>query len=132
MRLTLNNGTELDIIIANGSSRYHQGENRDSLEFQLSKSIPQTFEELDELFSNPSNTSKITLSEGETSYIHDNYTLKVQMALIPVVITPATDTEPEITEERYSIIMAQKTYKEIQLESLIETVDVLVLESLGV
>ncbi len=132
MKLTLNNGTELDIIVANGSSRYFQGENRDSLEFQLSKSIPQTFEELDELFSNPSNTSKITLSEGETSYIHDNYTLKVQMALMPVVIMPATDTEPEVVEERYSIIMAQKTYKEIQLESLIETVDILVLESLGV
>lgn len=132
MRLTLNNNTELDIIVANGGSRYYQGENRDSLEFQLAKTIPQTFEELDELFSNPNNTSKITLSEGETSYIHDNYTLKVQTALIPVVIMPATDTEPEVIEERYSIVMAQKTYKEIQLESLIETVDVLVLESLGV
>jgi len=132
MKVILNNGTELDAIVVNGSSRYFQGASRDSLEFQLSKSILQTFEELDELFSNPSNTSKITLTAEGESYIHDNYTLKVQMALMPVVVTPATDTEPEVIEERYSIIMAQKTYKEIQLESLIETVDILVLESLGV
>ncbi len=79
------------------------------LEFQFAKTIPQTFEELDELFSNPDNTSKITLNEGETSYIHDNYTLKVQMALIPVIVTPATDSSPEVVEERYSFIMEQKT-----------------------
>lgn len=132
MQIILNNGTELEAIVVNGQTRYFQGANRDSLEFQFAKTIPQTFEELDELFSNPDNTSKITLNGGETSYIHDNYTLKVQMALIPVIVTPATDSSPEVVEERYSVIMAQKTYSEIQLESLVEAVDILVLESLGV
>lgn len=131
-QITLKDGTTLDVVLINGQTRYFQGANRDSLEFQLAKTIPQTFEELDELFSNQDNTAKMTLANDESSYIHDNYTLKVQMALIPVVIMPATDTEPEITEERYSVIMAQKTYSEMQMESLQKTVDIIVLESLGV
>lgn len=132
MKVLLSNGTELDAIVVNGSSRHFQGASRDSLEFQFAKTIPQTFDELDTLFSNSLNTSKITLVSDTASYIHDNYSLKVQMALIPVVIAVATDTTPEVVEERYSVVMARKTYSELQMESLQETVDILVLESLGV
>ncbi|MDF2857963.1 MAG: hypothetical protein K0Q87_3814 [Neobacillus sp.] len=54
------------------------------------------------------------------------------MNLAPVVITPATSTDSEVTEERYSVVMAQKSYAELQQEALQETVEVLVLKSLGV
>lgn len=118
MKVILNNGTELEVIVVNGSSKQFQGANRDSLEFQFAKAIPQTFEELNTLFSNQNNTNKITLTSDTASYIHDNYSLKVSMGLIPVTLAIATDTTPEITEERYSIIMAQKSYKEIELENL--------------
>lgn len=128
--IKLNNGTELQGIVANGSTRHFQGASRDSIEFQLPKTLPITFEELDGLFSNPLNTSKITLVNGEGAYIHDNYSLKVSIGLIPVVIQSATDTQEEVVEERYSVVMAQKTYKEIQMDSLVETVDMLVMESL--
>lgn len=132
MKVILNNGTELDAIVVNGSSRYFQGVNRDSIEFQLPKALPITFDELDALFSNPLNTSKIKIATDTAEYIHDNYSLKVSIGLIPVVIQSATDTQEEVVEERYSVVMAQKTYKEIQMDSLVETVDVLVMESLGV
>lgn len=132
MKVILNNGTELQGIVANGSTRHFQGASRDSIEFQLPKTLPITFDELDGLFSNPMNTSKIKIATDTAEYIHDNYSLKVSIGLIPVVIQSATDTQEEVVEERYSVVMAQKTYKEIQLESLVETVDVLVMESLGV
>ena len=130
MRVILSNGIELEAIIVNGSTKYFQSANRDSLEFQFAKTIPLTFEELDLLFSNPLNTSKITLVNSGNSYIHDNYSLKVSIGLIPVVIQSATDTQEEVVEERYSVVMAQKTYNEIQMDSLVETVDMLVMESL--
>lgn len=132
MKVILNNGTELQGIVANGSTRHFQGASRDSIEFQLPKTLPVTFDELDALFSNSLNTSKIKIATDTAEYIHDNYSLKVSIGLIPVVIQSATDTQEEVVEERYSVVMAQKTYKEIQLDSLVETVDVLVMESLGV
>ena len=43
-----------------------------------------------------------------------------------------SSTALEITENRFTVVMAQKTYKEIQSDALRDTVDVLVMESLGV
>ncbi len=133
MKVILNNGTELSAILVNGSTRHFQGENRDSLEFQFAKSAV-TFDQLDTLFAEPENTKRITLQQegSEETYLHENYFLRVSLSLAPVVTAPSTDTEPEVTEERYSVIMAQKTYAEMQQEALQETVDILVLESLGV
>lgn len=131
MKVILNNGTELEAIQVNGQSRYFQGANRDSLEFQFAKDAV-TFEQLDMLFAEPENTKQITLQQGEEIYLHENYSMRVSMGLAPVVITPTTDTAPEVAEERYSVVMAQKTYVETQQQALQETVDMLVLESLGV
>lgn len=43
------------------------------------------------------------------------------MSLTPVVVEPATSTTPEVTEERYSIVMAQQTYTEKLIEQLLGT-----------
>lgn len=131
MIVRLNNDTELEAILVNGQTRYFQGASRDSLEFQFAKAAV-TFDQLDALFSEPENTKRITLQQGEEVYLHENYSLRVSLSIAPVVVTPATDTEPGVTEERYSVVMAQKTYAELQQEALQETVDILVLESLGV
>jgi hypothetical protein len=131
MQITLNNGATLDALVVNGSKRHFQGESRDSLEIQFAKEAV-SFEQLDSLFGEPENTKRIILQQGDEMYLHENYILRVSLSLSPVVVTPATDTDPEVTEERYSVVMAQKTYKEMQIESLQETVDILVLESLGV
>jgi hypothetical protein len=118
MKLTLNNGTEWNVVAVNGQTRNFQGTNRDALEFQFAKTIPQTFEDLDMIFANPENTKRITLQGDNGSFLHENYTLRVSMSLIPVIISAETPTGPEVIEERYSIIMAQKSYMELQVESL--------------
>lgn len=131
MKVNLNNGTELEAIVVNGSTRHFQGASRDSLEFQFASNSV-TFEQLDTLFAQESNTSRITLVNGETSYLHENYSLRVSMGFAPIVVAIATDTTAEVTENRFTVVMAQKTYKEIQSDALRDTVDVLVMESLGV
>lgn len=129
MKVILNNGTELTAEVVNGSSRHFQGASRDSLEFQFANASV-TFEQLDTLFSQEANTNRITLVNGETSYLHENYSLRVSVGFAPVVIAIATDTTPEVVENRFTVVMAQKTYKEIQANALRDTVDILVMESL--
>ena len=130
-QITLNNGTTLEVVQVNGQTKYFQGANRDTLEFQFAKEST-TFDNLDTLFANSDNTSKITIKNGADEFLNENYSLRVSMNLSAIVIAPATDTDPEVTEERYTVTMAQKTYSEIQMDSLQGTVDILVLESLGV
>jgi len=160
MIIKLNDNTELEAIQVNGQRGflqggnrinsqicYFQGANRDSLEFHFAKTAV-TFEQLDSLFAEQENTKRIIIQgpvlgeDGEyifdgqgnyllQDYLHENYTLRVSIGLIFWVVTPETPTDPAVIEERYSVVMAQKSYAELQQESLQETVDVMVLESLG-
>jgi hypothetical protein len=130
MKIILNNGTELVPILINGYRKYIQGINRDCLEFYFASNV--TFAQLDELFGDPINTSKIILQDSSESYLHENYTIRDALKYVPFVLSEATDTTPEVAEMRFSVVMAQKTYVETQIDSLRDTVDVLVLEGLGV
>ncbi len=127
MKIKLNDNTELNVILVNGKSTYFQGANRDSLEFVFKKG-DYPFDELDMLFSDEEKTKKIIIqdtatttdSEGNqfetpTEHIYDNYSLRVNMEMKPVVITPETSTEPEVTEERVMVTMAQLTLIEKRL-----------------
>ena len=121
MKIKFLDGLELDAIQVNGSRRYFQGAQRDSLEFVFEKGV-YSFDDLDEYFSNKSKTSKITLiDDAQNQYIYDDYVIRVSMSLTPVVVEPATSTTPEVTEERYSIVMAQQTYTEKLIEQLLGT-----------
>ncbi len=128
--IKLNDNTKLNVIMINGNKIYHQGQNRDCLEFVLKKG-DYAFDELDKLFADSAKTGRITVigSEMQTNekgeqtetpvqYIYDNYSLRVSMEMKPVMITPATSTEAEVTEERIMITMAQLTYIEKQLKNL--------------
>ena len=129
-QITLKNGTTVDVVQINGQTRYFQGANRDSLEFHFPKT-GNSFDSLDALFTE-ANTAKIIVTNDEGSFVYEDYSIRAGMSLVPIVVTPAEGTTPEVTEERYTVTMAQKTYAEKQIESLQETVDILVLESLGV
>lgn len=130
MTVTFNNGTALEVIAVNAQHKYFQGIERDSFEYVISKSTV-SFDILDSLFSNESATCKVTLRNDSGSYVYDDYSLRESMKLETAIITPATPTEAAETEERYFIIMAQKTYTEKQLDSLRDTVDTLVINNLG-
>lgn len=127
MKIKLNDNTELNVILVNGKSVYHQGANRDSLEFVFKKG-DYAFDELDSLFADAEKTRKIIIqdtatttdAEGNqaelpTEHIYDNYSLRVSMEMKPIVITPETSTEQEVTEERVMVTMAQLTLIEKRL-----------------
>ena len=129
-QVTLKSGTTIDVVQVNGQARYFQGTQRDTLEFHFPKD-GNSFDNLEALFTE-ANTAKITITNDAGSFVYEDYNLRVSLALVPVVVMPAEGTAPEVTEERYIVTMAQKTYSEMQMDSLQETVDILVLESLGV
>lgn len=130
MKIKLNDNTELNVIQINGKPMYFQGQNRDGLEFVFKKG-DYSFDQLDALFADLTKTSKITViglemqtnENGEqietpVQYIYDNYSLRVSMEMKPVVISPATSTEAEVTEERVIVTMAQLTLIERKLMEL--------------
>lgn len=122
-------GTTLDVLAVNGKSVYSQGANRDSLEIQLAKTIT-TFDALDALTAAAANTEHLTLIDGASQYVHDNYSLRVELALKPVVVTPATGSDPAVTEDRLVVMLAQLTYLEIQQAAQQAQIDALVLATL--
>lgn len=126
--IKLNDNIELNVICINGQSTYFQGANRDSLEFVFKKG-DYTFDQLDALFADSAKTSKITVTDTETTVgadgnpvtsqnVYDNYSLRISMEMKPVVITPATSTEAEVTEERVMVTMGQLTLIEKKLSDL--------------
>lgn len=130
MKIKLNDNTELNAICINGRGMYFQGANRDSLEFVFKKG-DYPFDQLDAMFADVAKVKKISVldtttttdAEGHqvetpTEHVYDNYSLRISMEMKPVVITPATSTEPEVTEERVLVTMAQLTLIERKLSEL--------------
>lgn len=121
MQIKFNNGVIVDVLSVNGSTRFYQGTNRDSLEIQLEKG-KYTLESLDALTANPENTKKLIILDGNGGYVHDNYTLRAELSVHSVQTAAETAESPATYEERVCIVLAQKTYAELELESLRETV----------
>jgi hypothetical protein len=130
MQLKFSNGTTLDVLAVKGNPTYFQGAQRDALEIQIGKSKT-TFDALDKLTGDPDKTGKLTILDGDKQYQHDNYSLRTELALKPVVTAEATSTTPEQTEDRFCVTLAQKTYAELQVEELQSSVDALTLSTLG-
>lgn len=128
MKIILANGKELNPILVTGAQAYVQGANRDTLTFIFSSE--ESMDELDEAFS-PSACESITVEDKyENVYVYKAYTIRAKLEKSPVVVVPATPETEEVKENRITVAMAQRTYAETQIASLMETVDVLVLESL--
>ena len=124
MQIKFNDGTTLDVLAVNGKHTYFQGAQRDSLEIQIDKSKI-TFDALDALTGDSTKTSKLILIDGDQQYIHDNYSIRAELALRPVVVTPATADSPAVTEDRLVVTLAQLTYTELQLTAQAQAVDAL-------
>ena len=129
MQIKFSDNTTLDVLNVNGQAAYYQGANRDSLEFQFAKSA-YGFDQLEGIFADESKTGQITIIDDAAQYLHENYCLRMKMELRPVEITPASGSTPAVTDERICITMAQKAYAEIQMKTMQDTVDMLVLSSL--
>ncbi len=112
-KIKFTDGTELTAAAANATQVYAQGANRAAIEIQIAKDAT-TFEELDRLTADTANTGKLTLVEGDVQYVRDNYSIRAELAMKPVVTAQATSTEPEQTEERFVVVLAQLTYAEVK------------------
>ncbi len=129
MQVRFQNGTTLDVLVVSGKSVYIQGANRDALEIQLAMGSV-TIGALDMLTANSSKTSKLTLIDGDQQYVHDNYVIRAELAIKPIVTMPATGTDPEITENRLCVTLAQLTYLEVTQKSQQSMIDLLTLSEL--
>lgn len=150
MQIKLADGTVLEPILAGASSRYVQGQHRDTLSFVFP--VTASYDELDAAFSE-ANCETITIIGAESASIevpveqedgsivmeiqtvpvdavHKGYTLRCELKKEPVMVASATTDTDAVYEDRIFVAMSQRTYSETVMKSLQETVDLLVLESL--
>lgn len=128
MKIILNNGKELSPILVTGGPRMVQGASRDTLNFIFPSDV--SMASIDEAFTADA-CDKITIvGDDGSENIHTGYTIRAELSKASVEVTPATESEAAVFEDRITVSMSQRTYAESQLASLTDTVDVLVMESL--
>lgn len=128
MKIILNNGKELSPILVTGGPRMVQSASRDTLNFIFHSDV--SMASIDEAFTADA-CDKITIvGDDGSENIHTGYTIRAELSKASVEVTPATESEAAVFEDRITVSMSQRTYAESQLASLTDTVDVLVMESL--
>ncbi|MVB11090.1 hypothetical protein CAFE_17920 [Caprobacter fermentans] len=129
MQIKFKDGTVFTPLTANEKSVYAQGTQRKAIEIQVDKA---QFDVLNAATSDSSKTAEITISDESGSYVHNNYCIRAEMALKPVMVTPSTDTAAEADEERACVTLAQLTYLEVQQAAQQAQIDAMTLSTLGV
>lgn len=129
--IKFSNGTELPTITAIAVNAYVQGAQRKAIEIQMAKDVI-TFDALESLTGSAANTAKLTLIDGDKQYVHDNYSIRTELAVKAVEVTPATDTAPAVTEDRLCVTLAQLTYLEVTQAAQQVQIDAITLAQLGV
>ena len=124
-------GTTLPVITILKTTAYVQGAQRDAIEIQIDKSNI-AFDALNALTADSSKTKEITITDDKGSYVHDNYSFRAELAIKPVMVTPATSTAAEVDEDRLCVTLAQLTYLEVQQTAQQAQIDALTLAELGV
>jgi len=115
MTLTFADNTSLNAFQINASKRFYQNANRESLEIFFDPNTV-SFETLRTVFSDPNKLSSIVI---DGKYLYEDYSLRIKLALESAVTSEATPTSPEVTEERFVVIIAQSTYIEKALAALL-------------
>lgn len=128
MKIILNNGTELTPIMVTGGPRHIQGASRDTLNFVFPATEDMTA--LDAAFSTANCESITIVGDDGSEAIHKGYTIRAELKKESVEVTPATESEAAVFEDRITVSMSQRTYAESQLASLTDTVDTLVMDAL--
>lgn len=124
MQVKFQDGTTLDVLVINGKSVYIQGAQRDALEIQMAKDTT-TVDALDALTADSAKTGKITITDDSGTYVHDNYCIRAELAIKPVITAQETSTTPEVTEDRLCVTLAQLTYSEVQMAAQQAQIDAL-------
>lgn len=112
MNIILANGAELAPITVTGEKRTVQGASRDVLSFVFPADT--SMDELDSIFT-AENCESIAIVDGDSKYVHNAYTVRAELKREPVMVTPATESEAAIYENRVIVSMGQRTYTESQI-----------------
>lgn len=125
MKIILNNEIELSPILATGGKKFVQGVNRDTISFVFP--METSMDEIDSVFTEE-NCETITIVDGNNQYIHKGYTVRAELKREPVEVTPATESESAVYENRVIVSMSQRTYVETQMAAMKAAIDLLYLE----
>ena len=112
MTIKLVDGTELNPVSVGRTRKHVDGIGRDTLVFVFSAET--SMDELDELFTTANCEKIVVIGDIGDEYIHYGYTVRAELK---------RDTQ-------VTVCMGRRTYSEDQIASLMDTVDVLVMESL--
>ena len=116
MKIILNSKKELSPILVTGGTRMVQGASRDTLNFIFPAT--EDMAELDSAFS-AENCEKITIiGDDGSENIHTGYTIRAELSKASVEVTPATESEAAVFEDRITVSMSQRTYAESQLANM--------------
>lgn len=129
MKIKLVNGKELAPLMVTGGQQYVQGQNRDTLNFIFDENADMT--ELDQEFQAANCGDIIIIDDQDGKYLHHGYVIRYEMKKSSVESKSATTENKAEYVTRVTVSMAQRTYAEEQMDSLLDTVDMLVLDALG-
>ncbi|MBE6722012.1 MAG: hypothetical protein E7572_05940 [Ruminococcaceae bacterium] len=108
-------GSTFPAVSVIAGQMYLQSAQRKTLEIHIAKADAD-FDKLEALTREP---ATLTINDGTSDSVYNNYSLRANFELRPVVTQPATDAEPEQTQEQYIITLARLTYIEIQLNTIL-------------
>jgi len=124
--ITLTDGVEREVVGVHGQSTFYQGVSRDSLLFLFA---PETdLNELLRVFT-PENCRQICIKDGKDSYIHENYTIRIEVGTGYQEQVLNGNVGQDMTQCAF-VRMAQSTLAERQLLEQRETLDALVVAAL--
>ena len=118
MKIVLTNGTELTPIQVTGELKHIQGVNRDTLNFIFSEEL--SMDELDAIFTEDACESITIVGDDESEAIHTGYTIRTELVKKQVEVQKETEEHEAVFEKRIFVSMAQRTYAETKLASVVK------------
>ena len=116
MKIILNNGKELSPILVTGGTRMVQGASRDTLNFIFPADV--SMASIDGAFTADACEHITIIGDDGSENIHTGYTIRAELSKASVEVTPATESEAAVFEDRITVSMSQRTYAESQLANM--------------
>ena len=116
MKIILNNGKELSPILVTGGPRMVQGASRDTLSFIFPADV--SMAAIDQAFTADACEHITIIGDDGSENIHTGYTIRAELSKASVEVTPATESEAAVFEDRITVSMSQRTYAESQLANM--------------
>ena len=116
MKIILNNGKELSPILVTGGPRMVQGASRDTLNFIFPADV--SMAAIDQAFTADACEHITIIGDDGSENIHTGYTIRAELSKASVEVTPATESEAAVFEDRITVSMSQRTYAESQLANM--------------